>query len=179
MPRAQAEKHVPDGYEACISIGSPGQQPANLSSRFRAVLWLNFHDLAGFEREDGTYPDGAVQLTEDDADLIAAFALEHRGADLMVVHCEAGISRSVAVGLALSTTLGRCWAWPSYMPREYREKRHIHNRHVFDLVIAALKRAEVGVHSGSARTTGVPETNRPAAASGTRDGAEQQDGANT
>jgi predicted protein tyrosine phosphatase len=157
MPRAQAEKHVPDGYEACISIGSPGQQPANLSSRFRAVLWLNFHDLAGFEREDGTYPDGAVQLTEDDADLIAAFALEHRGADLMVVHCEAGISRSVAVGLALSTTLGRCWAWPSYMPREYREKRHIHNRHVFDLVIAALKRAEVGVHSGSARTTDVPK----------------------
>jgi predicted protein tyrosine phosphatase len=141
LSRVKAQLHAPREYEACISIVSPGQRPAALSSRFRDILRLEFHDLAGFERPDGSYPEGAVQLSDADADRIAAFALAHRDAGLLVVHCEAGISRSVAVGLAISTELSRYWAWPEHMPRQYREDRYIHNRPVFDRVVAAIRRA--------------------------------------
>lgn len=143
MPRKDAEAHAPDGREVCISITSPGDGLADLSSHFRDVLRVSFHDLAGFQRADGSYPPGAVQSDEAMADEIAAFALRNRDADRIVVHCTAGISRSVAVGLAISTTLSRYWAWPSYMPLEYRQARYVHNRAVFDLVVAAIQRAQV------------------------------------
>jgi predicted protein tyrosine phosphatase len=142
LPREKAEARIPDGAnEVCVSIREPGAAPANLNGRFRDVLRLYFHDLAGFEREDGSYPDGAVQCDDAMADEIVAFVLKHRDADLLVVHCEAGISRSVAVGLAISIELSQYWAWPSYMPREYREQRYIHNRPVFEAVQRAIARA--------------------------------------
>ncbi|MGN6206036.1 hypothetical protein [Humibacter sp.] len=71
MSQREVESYRPNANEACISITSPGQPWANISSRFRAVLRVAFHDLAGFQREDGSYPDGAVQLSEEDADRIA------------------------------------------------------------------------------------------------------------
>lgn len=140
MPRAKAEAYAPGKNECCISIGSPGQALANLSSHFRDTLRLQFHDLAGFQREDGSWPDGSTQLVEDDADMIAEFVARNRDMEALVVHCEAGISRSVAVGLAISTEVCRHWAWPEYMPTDYRRNRYVHNRHVFDVVVAALQR---------------------------------------
>jgi predicted protein tyrosine phosphatase len=132
---AAAEAWVPGPNEICISIRSPGAEPARLSPNFRDVLRLYFHDVGGF---DPPYPEGTVEFSEEAAEQIAAFVRAHAGAATIVVHCEAGISRSVAVGLAISTTVHGYWAWPSYMPREYRERRYVHNRVVFDAVCAAL-----------------------------------------
>jgi predicted protein tyrosine phosphatase len=135
-----AEAWVPGPNEICISIRSPGAQAARLSSSFRDVLRLYFHDVGGFPPP---YPPGTILFSEDDARKVADFARRHRhDIDHLVVHCEAGISRSVAVALAISTTLYKTWAWPNWYRREWRMTRYVHNRVVFDAVCAALAASE-------------------------------------
>lgn len=131
-----AEAFIPGPEDICISIRSPGNMRARLSPGFRAILRLWFHDLAGI---DPPYPARAVPFTPRDAEEVARFVRQHKDrARRIVVHCEAGISRSVAIALAISTTLYGYWAWPAFMPQEYRDKLYVHNRPVFDLVCAAL-----------------------------------------
>lgn len=95
------------GTYALISITDPDKRSisARKSSALRAVLELKFHDAeltGGF-----TLPPDIKLMTEDDAKQIAEFVLQHRMyVNVMVVHCEQGMSRSPAVGAAIAQALG-------------------------------------------------------------------------
>jgi len=97
----------PDNKVIVISITDPNSKPVNLPLMGFDVLRLNFHDL------DQTYPGHAIILFNTDmAHQIRNFVEErldwvknsHRAWDdlTILVHCEAGISRSAAVAGALS-----------------------------------------------------------------------------
>ena len=102
MGRWAAERlRLPDKY-VTISITDPGSRPAVLTDpACVAVLRLEFHDLA--ERPSWPGSDGLVLFTPEMAAQVAAFAERWRSAvSRIVVHCEAGISRSCAVASALA-----------------------------------------------------------------------------
>lgn len=139
MSREEAEAFVAGPADVCISIRSPGAPRAALSENYREVLPLWFDDIASMDRERAIAA-GATALSETDADTIAKFALRHRDAERLVVHCEAGISRSVAVALAVGSRFTNYWPFPKWYRKEWRAERFVHNREVFDLVRAAVDR---------------------------------------
>lgn len=85
-----------------ISIVSPGQEHPHITAKH--LLQMHFHDVDKmFELQDGRI---ILPLSESQADTIARFVWEHKTEEFWVVHCEAGISRSPAVGLAIADFLG-------------------------------------------------------------------------
>lgn len=106
--KAQAYEPTAGKYEVCISITDPMSPPANLSPNFRAVLRLCFHDIdarvpAGMMTDCGP----AQHMSPRDADRVVAFVLEHEDADVLMIHCEMGVSRSRSIAEALFDVYGR------------------------------------------------------------------------
>jgi len=103
------QKDKPDIKVICVSITDPKSEPVNLPLLDLDILRLQFHDL------DQTYPisgPAIVLFNTDMAHEIKGF-MEERidwvenssfGVDdlIIVVHCEAGISRSAGVAGALA-----------------------------------------------------------------------------
>ena len=102
LSREDAERYKPREREICISIADPDADPAHLSSRFLAVLRLNFTDIL----EQGEPSD--VLFSEDHARAITQFIDAWPDAKRIVVHCHAGVSRSPGVALGLCDIRG--WA---------------------------------------------------------------------
>jgi predicted protein tyrosine phosphatase len=102
LSREDAERYEPRDREICISIADPDAEPAQLSSRFAAVLRLHFTDII----EQGEPSD--VLFSEDHARAIRAFLDAWPDAKRIVVHCNAGVSRSPGVALGLCDIRG--WA---------------------------------------------------------------------
>lgn len=122
MSRDQAEAYTPwSGREVCISITDPvdprygvsEKRPADLSVGFEGILRLQFHDI-----DDTLFnPDLSEEaerelrdlfMDEDEALQIAEFVRKARtlGIDTIIIHCEAGVSRSVGVARAISEWMG-------------------------------------------------------------------------
>lgn len=110
LSREEAEEYKPRGNEICISISDPDAPPAGVSSAFAAVLRLNFNDL--IEREN----ESDVLFAEQHAREIRDFVASWPNARRVVVHCNAGVSRSPGVALGLCDTHG--WATAA-LEREY------------------------------------------------------------
>jgi len=102
LSREEAELYEPRGKEICISISDPDASPARLSSRFAAVLRLNFNDVI----ERGEPSD--ILFAEDHAREIRKFLDSWPKAERVMVHCNAGVSRSPGVALGLCDIRG--WA---------------------------------------------------------------------
>ncbi|GAC1648236.1 MAG: hypothetical protein NVS4B3_03500 [Gemmatimonadaceae bacterium] len=102
LSREQAERYEPRGIEICISIADPDAEPAQVSHHFTAVLRLRFNDIT----ERGVPSD--VLFCPDDARAIAKFVTSWPNAERVVVHCNAGVSRSPGVALGVSDIRG--WA---------------------------------------------------------------------
>jgi predicted protein tyrosine phosphatase len=102
LSREDAERYEPRGKEICISISDPDAPPARVSSRFAAVLRLNFDDVT----ERGEPSD--VLFAEDHAREIQEFVDSWPTAKRVMVHCNAGVSRSPGVALGLCDIRG--WA---------------------------------------------------------------------
>ena len=68
----------------------------------RGVLMLQFHDLDTLTGEDKY---DKFLFTENDADQILDFVAAHPEAELIIVHCDAGVSRSAGIAAALSKVL--------------------------------------------------------------------------
>ena len=102
LSREEAEAYEPRGMEICISISDPDAPPADVSSRFAAVLRLNFDDVT----ERGEPSD--ILFAEDHALEIRRFLASWPGAERVMVHCNAGVSRSPGVALGLCDLGG--WA---------------------------------------------------------------------
>jgi predicted protein tyrosine phosphatase len=102
LSREEAELYEPRGKEICISISDPDASPARVSSRFAAVLRLNFNDVT----ERGEPSD--ILFAEDHAREIRKFLDAWPKAERVMVHCNAGVSRSPGVALGLCDIRG--WA---------------------------------------------------------------------
>jgi predicted protein tyrosine phosphatase len=102
LSREEAEHYEPRGKEICISISDPDAPPARISPRFAAVLRLNFDDLI----ERGEPSD--ILFAEDHARKIRKFIDAWPNAESVMVHCNAGVSRSPGVALGLCDLRG--WA---------------------------------------------------------------------
>lgn len=102
LSREEAELYEPRGKEVCISISDPDASPARVSSRFAAVLRLNFDDVI----ERGEPSD--ILFAEDHAREIRTFLDAWPKAERVMVHCNAGVSRSPGVALGLCDIRG--WA---------------------------------------------------------------------
>ena len=102
LSREEAELYEPRGKEICISISDPDASPARVSSRFAAVLRLNFNDVT----ERGEPSD--ILFAEDHAREIRNFLDAWPKAERVMVHCNAGVSRSPGVALGLCDIRG--WA---------------------------------------------------------------------
>ena len=138
MSRDEAEAFVAGPDDVCISVNSPRTPESEwtrLSPNFRAVLRVAFDDCAGL---GDPLPAGAVEITPEVAARIVAFAREHCHAHRLLVHCAAGVSRSVALAQALSVSLARRWYLPKWFRSEWRQARHVHNRAVFDAILSAV-----------------------------------------
>lgn len=105
------QKNMPDAKVVVISITDPKSDPVSLPVLEADVLRLNFHDL------DRTYPISCpaivlfdVKTAQRIKDFITQKLWLHMGRSsdsdnselVVVVHCEAGISRSSGVAAALS-----------------------------------------------------------------------------
>lgn len=84
-----------------------------LSSKFDAVLFLHFDDVEEEEywrylwrKEAGQNPRPMALFTEDMASDIFDFVEMHQHVKVINVHCDAGVSRSVAVGLVIAEEHG-------------------------------------------------------------------------
>lgn len=119
MSRQRAEGFRPWRNMAMISVTDPSEQPAKLSPDFRAVLRLSFHDVLHSSMTDVKF------FSRDDVDNIIAWlnALHaHQDTIDVVVHCEAGISRSAAIALFIEDAYG--------VKLHQREKAHDANLRV-------------------------------------------------
>jgi predicted protein tyrosine phosphatase len=102
LSREDAERYEPRGTEICISISDPDAPPARVSSRFAAVLRLNFDDVT--ERGE----DSDILFADEHAREIRDFLDSWPSAERLMVHCNAGVSRSPGVALGLCDVRG--WA---------------------------------------------------------------------
>ena len=102
LSREDAERYEPRGNEICISISDPHAPSARVSPRFAAVLRLNFDDVI----ERGEPSD--ILFVQDHARKITKFLDEWPNAERVMVHCNAGVSRSPGVALGLCDLRG--WA---------------------------------------------------------------------
>lgn len=99
LPREEAEAWVPRPGEVAISIANPRQSRAQLSRDFADVLALGFHDT---DRVGG----GFTTMSPLHARTVLKLAREGRDKPIMV-HCQAGASRSVGIALFLAAWLQR------------------------------------------------------------------------
>jgi hypothetical protein len=105
LSREGAEDYEPGEGEICISIADPDADPAHISSRFAAVLRLHFTDVI----EQGEPTD--VLFSQEHASAISDFIDSWPEAARVVVHCNAGMSRSPGVALGVCDLRG----WPTAM----------------------------------------------------------------
>ncbi len=94
----EAEIFVPDRPSVAISILSPGRAPARLDPGFVAVLREAFLDSLPADRAS---PESG-QFSPEHAQRIVAFIRAWHDREehyRLLIHCEAGISRSAAVAV--------------------------------------------------------------------------------
>ena len=132
LSREEAERYEPRGKEICISISDPDAPPARVSSRFAAVFRLNFDDV--IERGE---PDD-ILFAEDHAREITKFLDAWPDAERVMVHCNAGVSRSPGVALWLCDLRG--WATAEL------ERSHPGWNRLVRSVLAAQGEAQVTNH---------------------------------
>ena len=122
MSRSQALDHVATVPTAIISIYTPGDKQAllRISSLVRAVTWLKFRDIDPDSiRRNGETVDPSTgevvtmemafhdAFSDDQARDVLLFALTHKDhIEELVIHCDAGRSRSVGMAEALALFLG-------------------------------------------------------------------------
>ncbi len=101
--REAFEHYRTDHSHIAISITDPNSKPAkfvNENDSLLDQLELQFYDL---DRDTGQFPYSRFTFTEANASKILHFVVKYENAvDTILVHCEAGISRSSGIAGALS-----------------------------------------------------------------------------
>lgn len=130
-------------HDIVISVLSPGMEHPKMLDKHERTLRLQFVDLSGFRMDAMTKAHyGDYLMTPNHARAIINFVepfltggLEmEKAPNRIMVHCEAGISRSPAIGIAL-TTIYNLLPTPAEMLR-----RHLaYNEYVFHLMMDAWR----------------------------------------
>ena len=105
LSRSRAGREAPDHPHATISITDPSKPEAELlkTEHRVGVLRLSFTDMA----ERHAIVGGDMPFRPELAAEILRFVDAHRhDIETLVVHCEAGVSRSAGVAAALAILLG-------------------------------------------------------------------------
>jgi predicted protein tyrosine phosphatase len=99
------QERTPGIKIAVISITDPGSRPANIFAFEPKVktLRLEFHDVEGHEESVRLGVHRA--MSADQASKVVGFLTTLQDRDVLVVHCEAGISRSAGVAAACAVAL--------------------------------------------------------------------------
>jgi len=112
LSRLKAERFTADVPYLMISITDPEAAPVRLPNdpHRLALLWLEFNDLTpevlvGYQ-QDELDALGYKLFSKDQAESIARFLFLDLDYDLVVVHCELGINRSVAIANAIAQVFG-------------------------------------------------------------------------
>lgn len=101
LGKTQAENFTYQDDWACISIISPeSREPDFICNRLSGIIRLSFHD--------SDISDEGMQIITDEQSLEIVKFVEtfYDKVPLIVVHCEAGISRSAAVAAAFTNLYG-------------------------------------------------------------------------
>ena len=100
MSRHQAESAIWE-HGPIISIAGSNDVQADLEGNdWHAKLRVFFDDIT-------TETNGSLLFGEQDAQLIKGYVGAYCDADMIYVHCAAGVSRSVAVGMWIAETQDR------------------------------------------------------------------------
>lgn len=104
MSRARAAKLIPNVTCALVSISTP-TKPYSFGLQLDGwgdVLRLEFHDVANDVAADD-WLDTYVRFTDVQAQRVSGFAQQAAAAGIedLVIHCDAGLSRSVAIAESL------------------------------------------------------------------------------
>jgi len=106
--RKQMTEDVPPSHRvALISIQGPGgmYETEVTATGWKAMLKVKFHDFEHDhgKKAEGKWPFRVISLEQ--AKEMLAFMQKHYGSDF-VVHCDGGVSRSVATGCFMRDFLG-------------------------------------------------------------------------
>ena len=114
-----------------ISITEPGEQQIKFRQHWDDILHLQFDDIdrptapVAFLGEKASR--NLILFTENQAGKILDFVQENsENIKMLVVHCYAGISRSVAVKVALEQIIN---------DKDVYKRYPLHNKHVCDIIV--------------------------------------------
>jgi predicted protein tyrosine phosphatase len=109
LSREEAENYECPYEHVLISITDPKQDELNCPDNDlrKDILRLSFHDV---QENLGSYR----KMSLEEAKQVVEFYLKHKDIGYYVIHCEAGVSRSAAIGAAITILEGdnplRFWA---------------------------------------------------------------------
>ena len=116
-----------------ISIVSPEHPQYEVAKSYycRDILYLRFHDVLsdGSVVSINKVGDKIIHFDDSDARQIIDFGLKNKKYNNFMIHCEAGMSRSPAVALALAEILNG----DRNIPEQYVETLYNINHHNFDI----------------------------------------------
>ncbi len=120
--------HLRNHPVVCVSITDTEKEDAELPEGLHDTIRLKFDDIEKFIPAFPQLKKANLEQLED----LGAFLKKHRGAEV-VVHCEAGISRSSAVAVAVKMAFD-----------EYTlvEKDRMPNEYVLGHLLRILRRGE-------------------------------------
>jgi len=157
--RVRAERFVGTKPYAVISVSGPTQTPAALSDDANrvATLRLRCDDIGHYH--DPTMP-ALMYFSTEDAEAVLDF-VEGLHTPRLIIHCEAGISRSRGIAVALAAIYGDSFAHAEHgMPNPHIVKtildRH-HERTGIAIATPAAIRSKTGCpnHPGATHDGGV------------------------
>jgi predicted protein tyrosine phosphatase len=139
MSEDKVIRYEEDTPHILISIRSPGSEPVELPENFarKDTLRLAFHDVS--EDHEGTYKwltshgVDVVPFTVSEARKVVSF-LHQYNVPMLVINCEAGISRSAGMAAAISKHL------TGDDSEFYNAEKYHPNELVKTLVLAELKK---------------------------------------
>lgn len=135
LPRLAIEGQTIDDDTLVISISSPRQEKPRIDASH--LYKFQFEDVVEeYVLEANAYRDKLIvkPMEYEMAESIAEIAYEHRDKKRWIIHCEAGISRSPAVAIALSRYF-------EVFPDDGRLRKMFpgFNRHVWTMVGRAMQ----------------------------------------
>ena len=135
-----------------ISIVSPEYEKYEVAKNRNCIetMYLRFHDLnhnGKLQSLNEVEDRSALKLfNEDDALKILEFSRKHKEVKEWIVHCEAGISRSPGVAMALSQLMNLTSSPERFIDTIYGQRvdgqkfiREKHNRLVKDIILKTAK----------------------------------------